>query len=274
MDHLLDNPAVQAGVAPFLVAFVAAALLRRSGLLGLVIGFALATVAALALGFSFGSLTAARKMVIVGLAASLLVLPLELTAIASRWPLRAALAAAAGVASVWMLWRVLQRMDVGLALAAGFAAAAYMVALVESGFAVRDDPVRSASVALMLGLAAGALCLLGASVTLMQVGVAVGAGAGATLLLQMICGRGAPLGWTLAWPAAVVAGLLGLLSVFTGELKWYCLLPMLGIPWAARLVPAGPRPVWRDAVLASLAAMLPALIAVALAWFGDVAASA
>src|SRR2546427_8730982 len=114
MDHLLDNPAVQAGVAPFLVAFVAAALLRRSGLLGLVIGFALATVAALALGFSFGSLTAARKMVIVGLAASLLVLPLELTAIASRWPLRAALAAAAGVASVWMLWRGLPRPDGGV----------------------------------------------------------------------------------------------------------------------------------------------------------------
>lgn len=274
MSDLLDNPAVQAGAAPFLVALVVAALLRRTGLIGLAIGGALATVAVLAVGFSFESLTAARKMVLVGLAASLLVIPLELSAVPSRWQLRAALAAAAGLASVWMLWRVLQRMDLTLALLAGLAAALFVAALVTSTFAVRDDPVRSTSVAWVLGLSVGMLCLLGASVTLMQVGVAVSAGAGAALLLQMAGGRRAPLGWTLAWPAAVVAGLLGLLAVFTGGLNWYCLLPLLVVPWAARSVPPAPGPVWRSALLMSLASLAPASIAVALAWFGGSSSSA
>ena len=273
MNDLLDNPAVQAGVAPFLVALVLAALLRRRGLLGLAIGAALATVAVLALGFSFETLTAPRKMVLVGLGASVLVLPLELSAVAPRWPLRAALAGATAVAAVWVLWRVLQRMDLVPALGAGLAAAAYVAALVESTFAVRNDPVRSASAALVLGLATGMLCLFAASATLMQVGIAVGAGAGAALVLQMVSGRRASVGWTLAWPASVVAALLGLLSVFTGELRWYCLLPLLAVPWATRLAPAGQRPVWLSAVLASLASLAPALMAVAFAWFSDGAAA-
>jgi hypothetical protein len=274
MNDLLDNPAMQAGVVPFLVALVLATALRRTGLLALAIGGALVAVAVLTLGFSFDSLTAARKMVLVGLGASLLVIPLELAAVPPRWELRAALAVAAGLASVWVLWRVLQRMDLGFALLAGFAAASYVAALAGSVFAVREDPVRGASAAWVLGLAMGLLCLLGASVTLMQVGIAISAGAGATLLLQATSGRPAPVGWTLAWPAAVVAGLLGLLSVFTGELAWYCLLPVLAVPWAARWVPAGHRPVWRSALFMSLASLAPAIVAVALAWFGGAASSA
>ena len=77
MNTLLNNPAVQAGVAPFAVALIVAASLQRSRLLGLAIGAALATVIALTIGFSFESLTSMRKMVLVGLIASLLVLPLE-----------------------------------------------------------------------------------------------------------------------------------------------------------------------------------------------------
>ncbi len=149
-----------------------------------------------------------------------------------------------------------------------------MIVLVASGFAVREDPVRSASAALLLGLGAGVLSLLGASVTLTQVGIAIGAGAGAVLLVQMVTGRRAPAGWTLTLPATVVAGLLGLLSVFTGELRWYYLVPLLAVPWAARLVPAGHGPVWRSAIVTSLAALVPTALAVAVAWMGGAASSA
>ena len=92
--------------------------------------------------------------------------------------------------------------------------------------------MRSSSAALILGLGAGALALLGASAMLAQIGIALGAASGATLLVQMIAGRRAPVGWTLALPASVIAALVGLLSVFTGELRWYCLLPTLAVPWA------------------------------------------
>ena len=267
MNELLTNPAIQAGVAPFLVALIVAALLYRSRLLGLAIGAAFFTVVFLAVGFSFDSLTSVRKMILVGTGATLLVLVLELAGVQAGAAVRATLAAAAAVAAVWVIWRVLQQRDTGAALLAGSLAAAYIAALVESGNRLGSDPVRSACGALMLGLGSGGLALLGASASLAQVGVAIGAGSGAALLIQMLIGKRAPVGWTLALPAYVVAGLVGLLAVFTGALPWYCLLPTVAIPWATRLVPSGDRPVWRTAFLSAFAALIPMLLAVALAWF-------
>lgn len=152
MNELLTNPAIQAGVAPFLVALIVAALLYRSRLLGLAIGAAFFTVVFLAVGFSFDSLTSVRKMILVGTGATLLVLVLELASVQARAAVRAALAAVAAVSTVWVIWRVLQQRDTGAALLAGAAAAAYIAALVESGNRLGSDPVRSASGALMLGL--------------------------------------------------------------------------------------------------------------------------
>jgi hypothetical protein len=266
MEDLLNHPAIQAGIAPFAVALAVAALAFRSRLLGLALGAAFATMVALALGFSVDPLTSMRKMVLVGLAAGVLVLPLELTSVQPVPRVRAALAAAAGLAGVWVVWRVLQQREIGPAIGGGAAAAVYMAAMVESGFSVRDDAVRSSSAALMLGLGMGVLALLAPSVTLMLVGVAMGAGAGAALLLQMVTGRRAPPGWTLTLPATVVVGLVGLLSVLTSGLQWYQLLPLLAVPWATLLVPAERGPVWRTALLTSFVAFVPVALAVAMVW--------
>ena len=266
MNELLNNPAVQAGVAPFFFALIVAALLHRSRLLGLAIGAGFFTVVFLAVGFSFDSLTSVRKMILVGSGATLLVLVLELAGVQAGAAVRAALAAAGAVAAVWVIWRVLQQRETGAALLAGSVAAAYIAALVESGNRLGSEPVRAASGALILGLGSGGLALLGASASLAQVGIAIGAGAGAVLLIQILTRKPAPVGWTLALPATVVAGLVGLLAVFTGALPWYCLLPTVAIPWAARLVPSGNRPLWLTAFLSAFAALIPMLLAVALAW--------
>ncbi|MDP1953589.1 MAG: hypothetical protein Q8K71_03850 [Polaromonas sp.] len=267
MNELLNNPAVQAGVAPFVVALVAAVLLHRTKLLGLAIGAGFLTVVYLALGFSFDSLTSVRKMILCGGIATALVLVIEAASLAAQPAIRAALALAAAVAAIWVVSRLLQQLEWMPALLAGAGAVIYMMALVESGNRLGNDSVRAASAALVLGLCSGVLALLSASASLAQVGIAVGAGAGAALLIQMMTGKYAPTGWTLALPATVVAGLVGLLSVFTGALPWYCLLPTLAVPWATRLVPAGKKPVWLAAFLCALAALVPMLLAVTLAWF-------
>jgi len=273
MNDWISHPAVQAAAAPFVVALILAALLKRRRLIGLAIGGAFVTVVMLAIGLSFESLTSVRKMVLAGIAATLLVLPLELGRVLPTPRVRAALAGAAALAGVWVVLRVLQQQETGAALTAGLAAAVFMAALVESNQAVRDDTVHAAASALALGLGVAALAVLGASALLAQVGVAIAAGAGATLLVQMIMGRRAACGWTLAWPASVVAGLVGLLSVFTGELRWYTLLPLLAVPWAVRALPQRQQSVWLSAITASLAALVPAAIAIGLAWGGATASS-
>jgi hypothetical protein len=268
MNELLNNPAVQGGVAPFVVALTAAALLYRSRLLGLAISAGLVVLIALAIGFSFESLTATRKLVLLVGLASLFVLGLEMARVAPLPAARAAVAAVMGLGAVWVVLRLLQQQEeISRAVFLGAAAALYLAFLVDSSNAIGNDSVRAASAALFLGLGSGVLALLGGSALLALVGIAAGASAGAALLIQMITGRRAPSGWTLALPAATAAGLVVLLSTFTGELRWFCLLPLLAVPWVTRLVPAGDRPVWISAFLTSSAAAIPALISVALAKF-------
>jgi hypothetical protein len=267
MEELLANPAVQAGVAPFLTALAAAAALRRTRLLGLAVAVAFALVIALTVGYAFDPLTATRKLVLIGLGTALVVLALEMPGVPCTPAVRATLVAAVAAAAVWMVWRVLQLQEPVRAALYGLAAGAYIAVLLESGLRGSSDGTRAAATSLVLGLAAGALALLGASALLAQIGIAVAAGAGAVLLIQMVGLQRGPTGWTLILPAAAVAGLVGLLAVFTGSLPWFCLLPMLAIPWATRLVRQEGRSPWLTALLTTLVGLVPLLLAVGLAWF-------
>lgn len=266
MEELLANPAVQAGVAPFLTALVAAAALRRTRLLGIAVAVAFALVIALTMGFAFDPLTATRKLVLIGLGSALAVLALEVPGASPTPAVRAALSTVAAAAAVWMVWRVLQQQEPVKAVLYGLAAGAYMALLLESCLLAAGDGIRTAATSLVLGLTAGALALLGASALLAQIGIAVAAGAGAVLLVLMFGRPRGPTGWTLVLPAAAIAGLAGLLAVFTGSLPWYCLLPTLAIPWAARLVRQERHPPWRAASLTALAGLIPMPLAVGLAW--------
>jgi hypothetical protein len=267
MEELLANPAVQAAVAPFAVALVFSAALFRTRLLALAVVAAFATAVALTIGFSFESLTAVRKMILVGLATGLVVAVIELRGAPISAGLRAALSLAAGAAAVWVVWRVLQQMEVAKIALYGAAAALFAAALVESSLRAAVDVIGGAIASLVLALAAGALGILAASVLLGQLGIATAAGAGAVLLLQAIALRRSPSGWTVALPGAVIAALVLLLAVLTASLPWYCLLPTLAIPWAARVLAPGRYGVWLTAGASGLAATVPAAVAVCLAWW-------
>lgn len=274
MEQLITHPAVQAVVLPFAVALLAAAALRHTRHLGLSIAAGFLCAVALTMGFGFQPLTSVRKLVWVGIAVAAAAVVLEATTSHPRWAQRLAIAAGVAIAVLWVLQRLLLQRDAGAALLAGAGAVAYCLALLVSGERVSADPVRAAAMTLVLGWASGALALFGASAQLAQLGIALGAGAGAVLLLQMLAGASAPGGWTLALAALVIAGLVGLLAVFTGSLPWYCLLPLPLVAWFAKLVPADTRPVWQRAGLAVLSALVPAVIAVVLARYtaGEAAA--
>jgi hypothetical protein len=186
LEEILSHPAVQAGVAPFLVALIAAAVLCRTRLLGLAIVAAFAVVVALTVGYSFESLTAIRKLMLIGLATGALVLALEVKPIALTSRLRVVLAGAGAVAAVWMIWRILQQQEIQKAALYGAGAASYMALLVKSSLRAATEPLRASASTLMLGLGVGGLGLLGASALIAQLGIAVGAGAGAVLLIQML----------------------------------------------------------------------------------------
>jgi len=275
MNDFLANPAVQAGLVPFVVALTLGVLLLRTRLMGLAVAAGFAAVIVLAIGFSFEPLTAVRKMVLCAAGACALLLFLELCAIAPRTAVRLPMALASGLAAVWVVLRVLQQQDTGPALLAGAGAAAYVAVLVDGSTRASEDPIALAASSLMMGLCAGVLALLGASASIAQLGIGIGAASGAVLLVQMLSGRRALLGWTLALPAGLLSGMIGLLAVFTASLPWYCLIPTLFIPWATHFYPTGwKRPIWVTAILMAILALIPVLVAVALAWYTASASAA
>ena len=109
--------------------------------------------------------------------------------------------------------------------------------------------------------------LRGASSSVAFMGIALGASYGVAGLAQMVRGRsGAALKY-LVLPAAVFAVLGGLMACLTGELPWYTLIPMPLIPLVARLVSRPDSPAWRDAIVTGFASLVPAVVAVGLAYW-------
>lgn len=273
MGDLLLNPAVQAGVLPFVAALIVAVPMRKTRHLGLAVAAAFLCAVYLTMGFDFESLTSLKKLVLAGVAFAAAGVLLEYTAQPQSLMHRVLLAAATCAAALWALQRIFTHLDMPVLVVAGTGAVAYCLALLAGGERVAQDPVCAAATALVLGLVWGTVALLGASAQLAQLGIALAAGAGAVLLVQ-VCGAAAPRGWTLGLSAQVVAALVGLLAVATGSLPWFCLLPIPLVAWAARLPAASSKPPWYRAALSVSCAIVPAALAVALAWFtaGDRAA--
>ncbi len=273
MNDLLQNPAVQSGIAPFIVALIVSIPLRHSRLMGIAQVAGFLTVAVLAIGMSFESLTATKKLVLIGAGTALVVVLIEFnrqTELGLRE--RSTIAFLIATSCVWMIWRLLAQMEMPAAILASVLAIVYVSALVDSTMQVGEDPVRGAATGLMVGLGTGVLAVLGASAVLGLIGIAVGASAGATLLVQMITGRPARSGQTISLPAGAIAGFAGVLAVMSASLPWFCLIPLLFSPWATRLVPLGSQAVWLRAFLTALAALGPVLIAIGIAWFSASAA--
>lgn len=262
MQELLTHPAVQGGVAPFIVALAAAELFRRLRLSGLALIAGFAVTVYMVGGFSFEPLTATRKIVLLGLASA--VLGLALMRLRAEW-VRALLAVAGGTAAIWVAQRILQQQPPAAILLWGVGCVLYVGWLAYWMDRLDEDSLRAGSAGLGLGLGTGAAALFGGSALLGQYGLALGAAAGAFLLLQMLTNSTLPGGRAFTLPLALVAGTSACLAVLTTELPWYALPVLAVIPLAAR-IPLPAKAVWLQAVLLSVVTVACAAIALYLTW--------
>jgi hypothetical protein len=233
MSDLLANPAIQSGIIPFLVALIAAFALRRIGWVWSGLGFAIAyyTSVYFAAGFQFTPLTSTRKILLLGIAAVILGLAVDLLKQKPRFiPVATFIIGAAAVS--WVIWPAAARQEGGnfwIMLLASLAYCGWITASTES---LRNKTDQSAMVALTLGLGTGISALLGASALLGQLGIAIGAIGGAYLLLQLFKQDMNP-GSNFAFPTGMLSGLLGVGAIVYASLPWYSLLPLALIPVAA-----------------------------------------
>lgn len=270
LQELINHPAVQAGLAPFLAALIAAELFQRPRLSGLAIIAGFAATVYLASDFNFEPLTASRKIVMAGLIAAALALLLDL--LRARW-FGSLLPVLGGAAAIWTAQRILQQQEPQLVLQWGAACAAYVAALIWGmDKLLEQEPLRAASAGTALGIGTGAAALVGASALLGQFGLAIGTAAAAHLLIQMITNQALPTGRTFTLPLALIAGLTGCIAVLSARLPWYALIALAGIPLAARLVPLPGNSVRIQSLLLVLLTFIFAGGAVYLTWrsAGDV----
>jgi hypothetical protein len=263
MEELLNHPAVQGGVVPFVAAIIIAELFQRLRLSGLAVIAGFAAMVYLASDFSYEPLTATRKVVWLGMASAVLALPLMF--LSGRW-VRFLLAVAGGIAAVWVLERILRQQELQPMMTAGAGCAFYLAWLVFWMEGLNESSIRAGSAGLALGVGTGASALLGASGLLGQFGLSLGAASGAYLLIQMISRAPLPCGRTFTLPLTLIAGLSGVLAVMTADMPWYVLSVLGAIPLAAKIPVSAKYPLWLQAFLLSIVPMLCAAGAVYLTW--------
>ena len=265
-EDFLSHPAVQGGVAPFVVGLVVMLLLQSVRLGGLAVVAAFATVVYFVAGFTFSPLTATRKIVLLGLAAPVLGILIDFGFKTTRVS-AVVLAIAAGAATLWVFWPVLSQKETAQLWLLGGVAVVAVAFMVGFGQAVlADHGVRAGAAGLGAGLGVGIAAILAASATYGLYGIALGAGSGAFLLVQMLRGKTSQAGATFTLPAMLLAGLVAAGAMILAHLPWYSVLVLALIPVGARLPVHARARVWQQAVLLSLYTFVIAGVACYLAW--------
>ncbi|MFZ1547006.1 MAG: hypothetical protein WAT12_07880 [Candidatus Nitrotoga sp.] len=263
MQELLNHPAVQGGLAPFIIALIVAELFQRLRLSGLAIIAGFAVTVYLVSDFSIEPLTSSRKIVLLGLLSTLLALSL----LRFNWrPLRLMLAITGGIATVWMALRILQQQDMTHMLLWGSGCALFVGWLIFWMDTLHEAPVRAGSAGMALGLGTGGAALFGASALLGQFGLALGAAAIAYLLLQVLSNKRLPCGRSFTLPLSLIAGLTGCLAVLTAQLPWYVLPVLAIIPLVAKIPISEKMGIRMHSLLLSIATLACAAGAIYLTW--------
>lgn len=250
MDAWLNDPMVQASLAPFLAGFVVTLVLFKLRLGGLAVAAGFCTTAWLIGELHFTPLTAKRKLMLVALAAPALGLLADFAFRPGRTTAYV-LGVVFGGLSVWVFSSVLVQKPPVQAFIAGGGIVLFVAWTVAFTASLQGNSVRAGAAGLGLGLGAGFAALMAASASFAQLGMAVGAASGGFLLVQMILGRRIDAGLAFCLAAGVQAALIAAGALVLAKLGWIELAILAAVPLAARLPLPARWPVWGQAFLAS-----------------------
>jgi hypothetical protein len=265
MSAFFDDPMFQAGLAPFVVALGVAWALVATRLAWLALAAALVTVFALSTGISFSPLTAARKIMLLVLLASLVGAALD------QWgnaPRRAAwvLAGLCGLAGAWVFQSVFAQAEGAQGWLHALGVAGFVAVLTALVLRLRDDGVATGAATLALGAAVGVVAILSASLGHMMNSIALAAGGGALLLLQLLRGRTSAPGYLGTLTLALAAALFAAAPLVLSQSRWFTLVLLLPLPVLAGLPWFGAGALRRRIVLLTLACLGAAALPILAAW--------
>jgi hypothetical protein len=269
LEEYLNHPAVQGGVAPFLVGLLVMAVFHRIRLGGLAVVAGFLTAVILSNALQFTPLTASRKIVMLVLATPLIGILIDFAFKPTRlgaW----VLGIAAAAAGLWVFYPVLSQKPWQESLAPGATAlllCGWLVGYMQAALA--DQPVRAGSAGLALGLGTGVAAVFGAYAGFGLYGIAIGAASGAFLLVQMVQNKKFSGGATFVLPVALGSGLLAAGAVILSQLQWYAALILAVVPVAMRIPGPERAAVWLQAIVYSLYGFVISAAACAVAYYAS-----
>ena len=263
MHALLNHPAIQAGLIPFIAALLSAELFLRLRLSGLAIVAGFSATVYFAGSFTLEPHTISQKIVWLGIAASALAIPLTLLNWTSWRYLLTALAAAS---AVWLTWETLQQRALTDTVIWVAGCALYTGWLVFWFDGLKEKSVAAGNAGMALGIGTGVAALIGAVELPGLLGLATGAAAAGYLFLQLITNNRLPCGRSFTLPLALIAGLVASFSVASSHQPWYTLAALGMIPFAG-LIPVPEKwAIWLQSLTLSLLTAGCAAAAVYMTW--------
>lgn len=266
MPALIENPAIQSGIIPFVIALFALLVLRplKGYWAGLALVIAFYSGVYLVVGFQFTPLTSTRKLFLVGIGATVLGLILDNVKLDRRYTI-ALLGILASLSALWLIWPVISRKE-GLAMwsmaLSAIVYAAWITVLVE-----RNRTVQPAIFAGIFAIAIGTgiSALLGASALLGQLGGSLGAATGAFILMALI-NKPVACGISFTLPAAILCALIGISAVTYAQLPWYSLLMIASIPLIVNIPLPPSTSIPKQLLLMCALTMALAIAAIGMTW--------
>ncbi len=254
---LFDHPAIQSGVAPFIVALVIAVIFVRFSALGglaIVAGFAISVF--LSTGFSFEPLTSTRKITLLVLLSPILAFLLSYFKVHLKHVLNLSYVLG-GAALLWVLWPVLSRNPVEMIMpvTAYLIYAIWMVSIFVRLSETTSIAAGAASTA--VGFGVGITALIGASALLGQMGLALGAAGAAYLLVQLIFKKETEAGYTAMITSGLIAALTLPAAVVYAKAPWI-VLPLIAIVPVIAFYPFEDEDtIWKNTVIVLAVMALP-----------------
>jgi len=234
LDELLANPAIQGGVAPFLVALVIAGLFYRINILaGLAIVAGFITTVMLTTGIAFEPLTSTRKITLLVMIIPVLAIILQLIDKYNDFTIRV-FHVFASAAVLWVLWPVISNNPSIEMLFLTLSYIVYAAWMMKVFMRMNEQPAIVTSTAVTgVGIAIGGSALIGASALLGQLGLALAATGGAFLLVQLISKSDEDSGLTLTMTSAMIAALVLPVAIEYAQVPWIVLPIVVLIPLLA-----------------------------------------
>ena len=270
MTDLLNFPEVQSFVLPLLAALLVGAIAHRFSIaqrgIGMIAGFIVTVL--FVNGVELQPLTAARKIIILGLAAAVIGAVVDQRG--ARWAGRPLYFAMLSIlASAWVMGVALLRKSGLELLTAGAGIAFYTAWMTYWLDRLSDQELRATSATVSLGLGTGLAAIIGASALFGQMAIAISAATGGVLLLTLLQKPNKDgAGCVLTLPAGILLGLIGCTTVAFANLPWMVLAVLSLIPLVARWLPV---PIhWQrlpQAAFLTISTLAVAGLALAYTWY-------